>query len=161
MSTVSTSSRCIAFALYHSSSPAQSSPVLRCCNCCPSKLQESPTPHSRKFLNLVLDLVSPYLRAWYRRASPVENSSGIPYRSFQKLHNGNDRPRFRTASKAQFEASPESTSPLRAGQYILCLPKFPAIVRQSAYCCLCQNVIRRGILGGFSKSVPGFWTLTR
>ncbi len=38
---------------------------------------------------------------------------------------GNDRPRFRTASKAQLENSPESTSPLRAGQSVLCTHNFP------------------------------------
>jgi hypothetical protein len=69
---------------------------------------ETPTSHS---INLLHGLVSPYLRAWYRRTSPVEISSGIPYRSFQNLHNGNDllrfRFRFRIKGTAQSFSEPE------------------------------------------------------
>lgn len=87
----------------------------------------------------------------------LETSSGIPYtnltRSFQKLHNGNDRPRFRSTPHQRHSSKLlrlcESTSPLRAGQFILCLPKFPMNMRKSAYSCLSQKVIRLANLPSF------------
>jgi len=52
---------------------------------------------------------------------PVANSSGVPYRSFQTLHNGNDLPRFRFRFRINgtVRSFSESASPLRAGRCIL------------------------------------------